>query len=100
MSLPIDPVYAVTVTIDNPLGATSATSVFGRVYGEILYYLFVFGFIFYIFALLIGVYFLMSSAGNPKRLSIAKKIFIYSTIGFIIIVAARGIFVFFIQIFT
>ena len=92
-------VQAITVTIKNPLGATSSTSTFARVYSQILDFLFGFSIAAYILALLMGTYFLMTAGGDPKKVSIAKKIFIFSTIGFIIVVLSPGIFNFFISIF-
>lgn len=91
-------VQAITVTIENPLG-TGTTSTFARVYGQILEFLYGFSIAVYIIALLLGTYYLMTAGGDPKKVSIAKKIFIFSTIGFIIVILSPGIFNFFISIF-
>ena len=69
------------VTIENPIVSTSLTPIAER----ILWYLFIFGVIFYLFAILFTAYNFIVSGGNPMRLQIARKIFIYSTIGFLIV---------------
>ena len=73
----------VVATFTNPMGTTT----FQEVMNRILRYLFWLGIIFYFIAILLGSYHLMTSGGNPRKIELAKKIFIYSTIGFLIVIS-------------
>lgn len=91
---------AITVTFTNPWVASGgATSAFAKVYGEILHYLLILGAVFYMFAILLSAYYFMTSGGDTSRLSVAKKILIYSTIGFVIVVLAPALLKGFIDLF-
>jgi len=41
---------------------------------------------------LIGAFYLMTAGGDAKRVQTAKNIFLYTAIGFLIVLAARGLF--------
>jgi len=84
-----------TVTIANPIERASTLEVWSR----ILHYLFITGLILYFFALLLSVFFFITAGGDPRRVGTAKKIFLYSTLGFVIIVLSPGLFNFFVRIF-
>lgn len=48
---------------------------------------------------IIAGFFYLTSAGDPKKIETAKKIIIYTTVGLIIVVSAKGIMAAFNQIF-
>ena len=74
------------ITISNPLEAES----FGDFIDNVITFLFQIAFAIFPLMIVIAGLFMVTAAGNPKRVETAKNIILYTVIGFIIILLAKG----------
>ena len=79
-----------SVTIENPLGNQTITDVLNRII-DYIFYIAVIAIapIIYIFA---GYKFL-TAMGDPEKINLAKRMLIWTTIGLIVIILAKGLVV-------
>ena len=49
---------------------------------------------------IIGGFFYVTAAGDPEKINTGKKIFLYTTLGFLIIISAKGLINLFKEVFT
>ena len=83
------PNFAGAVTIDNPLASDSLTDLIDGIIN----------FIFWVATVLaplmivIAAFYFVTSAGNPNQIAIAKKIILYTLIGYAIILLSKGLII-------
>lgn len=75
------------ITLQNPLQADS----FQELINQIITALVFLATPVYVVILLVGAYKLMTGSANKEKVKQAKNIFLYSTIGYIILILSRGI---------
>jgi len=78
---------ATTYTIPNPLGTTDITTLFSKLSTALLDIAVPIAVIMYVWA---GILFL-TSRGDPGRVTQAKKVLLYTTIGLVVIFLAGGL---------
>ena len=81
------PSFIFAVELVNPLNATSVEAIIERVV-NFIYWL---GIYLTPLMVIIGGFYFLTSAGDPKRIETAKKIILYAIIGFVIILLSKGI---------
>ena len=75
------------VCIPNPLKSCS----FDDLINSVINFIFYVGLAISVLMGIIGAFYLLTSAGDPKRVQTAKSIFIYTFIGLLILILAKGL---------
>lgn len=75
------------IVIDNPLNI----STFVELIDNILNFIFWIATALFPLMIVIAGFYFMTSAGDPKRIETAKNIILYTIVGFIIILSAKGL---------
>lgn len=78
----------ITVKLKNPLGETSSIT---GVLDHIASYLVIIATAVVPVMVIIGAFYMLFSAGDPEKMKTGRKAILYSVIGFIIIISAKGI---------
>ena len=89
------PLTVGAVTIDNPLAADSFADLIDAII-DIIFYLAIF--VAPIMIIVAGFYFI-TAAGEPEKINIAKKMILWTFIGLLIVFLAKGLIVFFAEMF-
>ena len=88
-------VSAREIKIENPLKANT----FGEFLDSIINFLFNISLFLAPLMIIIGAFHFITSEGNPEQIETAKKIIRYTLIGFLIILLAKGLIYYFLQVF-
>ena len=78
---------AVPIVIDNPLAYAS----FQELIDAVIKFIFIIALAVSPLMIIIGAFYLMTAAGDPKRVETAKTIFLYTAVGLFVIFLARGL---------
>jgi len=89
------PLTVEAVTIDNPLAADSFAELIDAIINIIFYLAVAIAPIMFIVA---GFYF-VTAAGDPEKILIAKKMILWTLIGLLVVVSAKGLIMLFGEIF-
>jgi len=89
------PLTVEAVTIDNPLKADNFKDLINTIINIIYYLSIPIGAIMFIIA---GFYF-VTAAGEPEKINMAKKMILWTLVGLLVVVSAKGIMALFIEIF-
>jgi len=81
------PISGKAITFENPLGTTS----FEELIDNFLNILFWIGAVISPVTILVAAFYLLTAGGDPAKISTGKRIIIWTIIGFVIILLARGI---------
>ena len=84
------------VTLENPIGASN----FGELVDKIINVFFTLALYVTPLMIIIAGLLFVTAAGNPNQIQTAKNILLYTLIGFIIILLAKGIVKLFVEILT
>ena len=81
------PIMALAVEFQNPLEYET----FGELIDAIIKFIFYIAIVVVPLMLIIGAFYLLTAAGDPKKIGTGKNIIIYTLIGLVIIMLARGL---------
>ena len=84
------------VTLENPIGAEN----FGKLVDRIIDIFFTLALVVTPLMIVIAGLLFVTAAGNPNQVQTARNILLYSLIGFLIILVAKGIVELFIEVLT
>lgn len=87
LCLPFSFCFAETISLTSPIDATEFPELLNTVAG----FLFNLGLALAPLSFLVAAFFLLTAAGNPKNIETAKNIAIYTLLGLLILLLARGI---------
>ncbi len=81
------PLLASAIEIPNPLRYDT----FGELIKAIMDFLFIIALILGPLLIIVGAFYIMTALGNPEKVKTGTKIIIYTLVGFLIIIIARGL---------
>ena len=81
------PILAQAITLDNPLQATS----FEGLINTLIDIIFTMALVIAPIMIIVAGFYLLTAAGNPAQITTAKNIIMWTLIGFLVILAAKGI---------
>ncbi len=76
-----------TVCIENPLNAPD----FNTIVDNLINFIFKISIILVPLMIIVGAFFIMTAAGDPKKVGTGKNMIIYTLVGFTIVLLAKGI---------
>jgi len=83
------PVIVLAVEFENPIEATTTAELVDNIAG----FIFKIAVVIVPLIILIGAFFIVTAAGDPKKIDQGKKLIIWAIIGFAIILFSKGIVV-------
>jgi hypothetical protein len=81
------PVMSLAVEFQNPLEYET----FGELIDAIIKFIFYIAIVIVPLMLIIGAFYLLTAAGDPKKIGTGKNVIIYTLIGLVVIMLARGL---------
>jgi hypothetical protein len=81
------PIMSLAVEFQNPLEYET----FGELIDAIIKFIFYIAVVVVPLMLIIGAFYLLTAAGDPKKIGTGKNVIIYTLIGLVIIMLARGL---------
>lgn len=87
LSLPLSSVLAQQVEITNPIKYDT----FAELIEGILDFIFRIALILTPLLIIIGAFYIITAVGDPEKIKTGKRVIIYTLIGFLIIIIARGL---------
>jgi len=81
------PVLVEAITFPNPLNATT----FEEIVNNIINFIFYVAIVIFPIMVIVASFFFLSSGGDPTKVKTAKNILLYSVIGLMIVLLAKGI---------